>query len=270
MSKQPIVLDIYNFIDLIAPFDTAESWDNVGLLIGSTYSSAGKVLLALDITEEVVNEAIEGHYNLIVTHHPIIFSGIQAITFEDRQGCLLLKLIQHKISVVAAHTNIDRSYDYGINRVIADLFQLQEVQPLNAIHRFGMFGILPIAMSFEAFIDQTKAVFGVKTIKVANLSKDSMKTRLIRKVALSSGASSDFIVDAVASNADVYITSDLKYHEAQKVIGTDTILVDVGHFESESIFLKPLKAMLDAFATKNGFQLEVKVTVTERPIFKYL
>lgn len=273
MSKQPIVLDIYNFIDDIAPFETAESWDNVGLIIGSTYASASKVLLALDITEEVVDEAIDGQFNLIVTHHPFIFSGIQAITFEDKQGRLLLKLIQHNISVIAAHTNLDQSLKYGINRMIADYYQLHEVKPLSNMHRFGVFGKLPVSLTFDAFCDQTKAIFGINTLKIVNASKYEKRSdidRQIQVVALSSGASSDFIGDALSVEADVYITSDIKYHEAQKVIGTEMLLIDVGHFESESIFMKPFKTMLDAYADEKGFKLDIHVTQTEKPIFIYL
>ena len=273
MSKQPIVLDIYNFINDIAPFETAESWDNVGLIIGSTYASASKVLLALDITEEVVEEAIDGQFNLIMTHHPFIFSGIHAITFEDRQGRLLLKLIQQNISVIAAHTNLDQSFKYGINRMIADNYQLKEVKPLSNLHRFGIFGKLPVPLTFDALCDLTKSIFGVKTLKVVNAPKSENRNdinRQIQVLALSSGASSDFIGDALSVKADVYITSDIKYHEAQKVIGTEMLLIDVGHFESESIFMKPFKAMLDAFASEKGYKLDVQVTQTEKPIFKYL
>jgi dinuclear metal center YbgI/SA1388 family protein len=270
MSKQPIVLDLYNFIDQIAPFETAESWDNVGLLIGSTYASASKVLLALDITEEVVDEAIDGAFNLIISHHPFIFNGLKAITFEDRQGRFLLKLIEHKISVIAAHTNLDRSFDYGINRSIADYYQLQDIKPLNALHRFGIYGKLPVPMTVDAFYKHTKELFGIEILKVVNHTENDQPTESVQMVALSSGASSDFISDALTVNADVYITSDLKYHESQKVIGTKLILIDVGHFESESIYMKPFKSLLDAFAAEKGYKLDVHVTRTEKPIFKYI
>lgn len=272
MPKQPNVNDIYNFIDQIAPFETAEIWDNVGLLIGSANATATKVLLALDITEEVVEEAIEGHYNLIITHHPIIFTGVKSITYEDRLGSMLIKLIQHKVSVIAAHTNIDRSFEFGINRTIAEHYDLQSIRPLNAVHQFGIVGELPIEMPFDVFIEQTKAIFDIQSVKVSNtLSGENLSaTKMIRTVALSSGASSDFISDALTVEADVFITADLKYHEAQAVIGTRLILVDVGHFESESIFLKRFKTMLDAYAIDSAFHLVVDVTESEKPVFQYL
>ncbi len=128
-------------------------------------------------------------------------------------------------------------------------------------------------MTFDAFCDQTKAIFGINTLKVVNASKYEKPSdidRQIQVVALSSGASSDFIGDALSVEADVYITSDIKYHEAQKVIGTEMLLIDVGHFESESIFMKPFKAMLDAYADEKGFKLDIHVTQTEKPIFIYL
>lgn len=273
MSKQPIVQDIYNFINGIAPFETAESWDNVGLMVGSVYASASKTLLALDITEEVVEEAIDGQFNLIVTHHPFIFSGLKSITFEDRQGRLLLKLIQHNISVISVHTNLDKSLEHGINRMIATAYQLQDVEPLSDLHQFGVFGKLPVSLTFDAFCDHTKEIFGIKTLKVVNAPKSEMQienTRHFKMIALSSGASSDFIGDALAVKADVYMTSDIKYHEAQNVVGTEMLLIDVGHFESESIFMKPFKAMLDTFAAEKGYKLDVHVTQTEKPIFEYI
>ena len=269
MLKQPTVNDIYKYIDQIAPFETAETWDNVGLLLGSAYSTVNKVLLALDITEEVVAEAIEGDFNMVITHHPIIFIGLKSITTDDRLGSMLSKLIQHKISVIAAHTNIDRSFEFGINRIIANHFQLQMIEPLNAIHRFGLVGVLPEKIPFETFINQTKLIFNINTVKVANKEPNKV-TKMIQTIALSSGASSDFIEDAIAAKADVYITSDLKYHEAQTVLNTRLILVDVGHYESEHIFLEPFKLMLDTFAKEQSFQLIVQVASTERPIFNYL
>ncbi len=270
MTQHPMVRvqDIYNFIDLIAPFETAESWDNVGLLIGNFYAPAEKVLLSLDITEEVVAEAIEGDFDLIVTHHPIIFTGIKSITTEDRIGRLLLKLIQHKISVIAAHTNLDRSFEYGINHTIAERYHLQSIEPLNALHKFGIIGELSEDLPIEDFIQRTKSIFGIHSVKLANIDTER-STRMLHTVAISSGASSDFIEDALAMKADIFITADLKYHEAQTAIGTGLILVDVGHFESESIFLKPFKAMLDTFAIERALKLMVQVTESEKPIFKY-
>jgi len=269
MSKQPQVKAIYDFIDHIAPFETAESWDNVGLLVGSDFATVNKVLLALDITEAVVDEAIEGDFNLIITHHPIIFNGIQKITYEDRKGGLLLKLIQHKISVIAAHTNLDRSFEFGINQTIANLYPLVNLKPLNAFHQFGVVGDLLKAETFDTFIEKTKALFGIQIVKVANF-KTTKEPRFIQTIALSSGASSDFIVDALSVKADVYITSDLKYHEAQTVIGTDLILVDIGHFESERIYMKPFKKLLEAYASEHALHFIVKVTENETPIFVYL
>ncbi len=232
MTQQSMVRvqDIYKFIDLIAPFETAESWDNVGLLIGDYYAPAEKILLALDLTEEVVTEAIEGKFELIVTHHPIIFTGVKTITTEDRIGRLLLKLIQHKISVIAAHTNIDRSFEFGINHTIAEHYHLQSKEPLNALHKFGIIGELSEDLSIKDFIQRTKSIFEINCIKLANIDTERY-TRMIHTVAISSGASSDFIEDAIAMNADIFITADLKYHEAQTVIGTELILVDVGHLK---------------------------------------
>lgn len=260
------VSNILEYIDKIAPFRTAESWDNTGLLIGNSNQSISRILLALDITDEVIYEAIEKNVQLIITHHPIIFGGIKSVTTNDRVGALVLRLIENKISVIAAHTNLDRSFEYGINRHIANLYGLKNIQTLSDSHDFGILGRFENPVSIAQFTKLTKEVFQTSIIKFANHKGDAT----IRKVAISSGASSDYIGDALTVDADVFITSDLKYHEAQNVIGTKLILVDVGHFESEFLYLSRFIELLKYAVLSDDKTLEIIVTETEKPIFKYL
>jgi len=277
------VKTIYDYIDSIAPFESASGWDNVGLLLGNYDSNVEKILLALDITEEVVDEAVIGQYNLIVTHHPLIFSGIKEINNTSRAGRMILKLIEHKISVIAAHTNLDRSYPFGINRYICELYGLNNLKVLNEEEGFGLVGTFDNPISFDDFIIKTKLLFDIDIVKIANLDHrtyhyyqsnteqiNEVFSQEIKKVAISSGASSDFIKDALRCSSDVFITSDIKYHEAQSVISTSLILVDVGHFESEFIYLNRLKSLLDAKLNHTNTPIVIKVTDTEMPVFRYL
>lgn len=256
---------ILMMIDRLAPFKTAESWDNVGLLVGDQNATVNGILLALDVTEEVITEALLGPYNLIITHHPIIFGGIKSVTTSDRTGRLLLKLIENGVSVIAAHTNWDRSFEYGINRHIANLYGLKDVKMLNEDHGFGIIGSFDTPISIEAFSGKSKAIFKTDYIKFSNLHP-----RPIKNVSISSGASSDFISDAIRSGADLYVTADLKYHEAQSVIGTALTLVDVGHFESEFLYLERFKDLLEESLSGENLHMPICVTKAEKPVFQYL
>lgn len=263
------VKTIYDHIDSIAPFDSAEKWDNSGLLIGNFDTEVDKILLALDVTEEVVDEAVSGAFQLIVTHHPIIFTGIKDITASTRSGRLILKLNEHKISVIAAHTNLDRSFSFGINRYIGDLYGLKNLSVLNRDEGFGVVGIFDEPVNFQAFIRMTKSIFDIEFVKIANANQHiNNEACTIHKLAISSGASSDFIKDAIDSDADVFVTSDLKYHEAQSVLSTKLMLADVGHFESEFVFMNRLKDLIEDRLNHSAASVLVKVSQFERPLFK--
>lgn len=255
------VESIFNTIDQITPFSTADDWDNSGLLVGDPKKVVKKVLLSLDVTDEVVNEAIINGYDLIISHHPLIFKGLKKLVSTVSPSNNIIKLIKSDISIISAHTNLDLSYEYGINRFLADQYALEKIVKLNDEHGYGIIGTFHNDMSTEAFIKMTKKIFNIETVKCANL-----KAKAIKNIAICSGASSDFIGDVIRLNVDAYITSDIKYHEAQTVLGTDVALIDVGHFESEFVYLKFLSQLL----SKRIENVEFNVTLTEKPIFSYL
>ncbi|HAS74477.1 MAG TPA: Nif3-like dinuclear metal center hexameric protein, partial [Clostridiales bacterium UBA8960] len=239
---------------------------NTGLLVGKKNREVKNILLSLDVTEEVLNEAIEKKIDLLITHHPIIFSGIKTITTDDRLGKLLLKSIENGISIIAAHTNLDHSFEYGINRHISDLYGLKNVEILCDHDGFGIIGDLETPLNLHDLTRKTKDVFRADTIKYANLIENITFSR----IAISSGASSDYIEDAIHKQADAFVTSDIKYHEAQKVLGTNMAIVDVGHFESEFLFLNPFKALLTSKLQSAPHTINIYVTESEKPIFKYI
>lgn len=260
------VRTFYDTINNFAPFNTADSWDNSGLLIGSMDHAVSNVLIALDITEEVVEEAIQNNCQLIITHHPIIFTGVMSITEHNYVGKLLHRIIQNKIAVIAAHTNIDRSTTHGINLFLADAYQLVDRMSLNDAHGYGIVGKLSAPLSLDSLITLTKSIFNIDVIKVSNYQ--ITKTKDISKLAICSGASADFIEDALSHSADIYITSDIKYHEAQKILGSNLILFDIGHFESEFIYLKTLRLHLLEHLIEGD--ISIKISETEKPMFRYI
>jgi dinuclear metal center YbgI/SA1388 family protein len=262
---------ILKIIDQIAPFETADSWDNVGLLVGNENQVVNRILIALDISEEVIKEAIEEGFDLIITHHPIIFSPLRKITTGDRVGKILIEAIQNDIAIIAAHTNLDKVFSSGINRYLADsliMGQLQILIPegVHSDYGHGIVGTLENSMAFDDFILRVKNVFQIDHVRVSNVTKD----KKVRKVVVASGASSDFIGSVLLTQADVFITSDLKYHECQNVIGTNLTLVDVGHFESESVYLEHFKALIDQWISDKNYDVFTKVSEMEQPIFKHL
>ncbi|GAB6109521.1 Nif3-like dinuclear metal center hexameric protein [Fusibacter bizertensis] len=257
------VKTFYDIIDQFAPFDTADSWDNSGLIIGSMNSIVSSVLVALDITLEVVEEAIQNNCQLIITHHPIIFTGVMSITEHNYVGKLLQNIIQNNIAVIAAHTNLDLSPTHGINLFLSKEYHLLDCVTLNNAHGYGIVGNLSSPTPIDSILQLTKSIFRIDTIKVSNY-----QVKDITKIAICSGASADFIEDALASSSDLYITSDIKYHEAQKILGSNLILFDVGHFESESIILETFR--LHLMECLSDQEIEIRVSTTEKPMFKYL
>lgn len=263
------VKNVWDVIHSFAPFDTAESWDNSGLLIGSFLQPVTRILIALDVNEDVVHEAISQKYDLIIAHHPLIFSALKQINSDDRISRLTMSLIKSGISVITAHTNIDRCFEYGINKFVADKLKLSRV---SALGDYGVYGYYDKKKTLDALIIEIKSVFKLNVVKVAAYKhNDTDHPHWVEKIAFSSGASMDFLEQALAENVDVFITSDVKYHEAQQVIGFNCTIIDVGHYESESVYLPYFRDIIIErllHITKED-SFYVHVSSDERPLFSY-
>lgn len=253
---------IYKMIDKIAPFSSQDSWDNSGLLIGSQNKIVNRVLLALDITEDVVEEAVNGGYDLVITHHPLIFKGLKQITEDTRIGRLITTLIRHDIALISAHTNIDLSFDYGTSRYISNLYGLEHVKPLNELG-YGVVGDFSECMNFDTFILKTKEIFNTNFLRVG---PKGCEKKQVKTLAICSGSASEYIRDAITNQVDVYITSDLKYHEYQIAIGSNALLVDVGHYESETIYLDFLMTYLTNLSEEKNYDVIFHSSKKEFPI----
>ena len=227
------IATIIEFLDAELHPEYQEDYDNAGFLLGNPEAECNGVLVAVDVTDAVIEEAREKGANLIVTHHPMIFGGVKRITPKDATGRHIIKLIKNDMAVYAAHTNLDNLKD-GVNGILAQVLGLTECHILRQMAGqpspevgAGMVGSLPYPMPTQAFLEQVKVCLGLPMLRVSDIASPA-----VSRVAICGGAGSFLIGDAIRQNADIYLTGDMKYHDFQRAEGRIT-LVDIGHFESE-------------------------------------
>lgn len=234
---------VINALEEFAPLSLQESWDNAGLIVGSPLNNVTKALLTLDVTEEVVEEAIACGADIIISHHPLIFSGLKKITGRSYIERALMKAIANNILIYASHTNID-SAEGGVSYKMGEKIGLEHMRPLMP-SGLGVVGELNTPKTVTQFVSLLKKSFDAPVVRYTELD------RKICKVALCGGAGAEFIENALAAGADAYVSGDFKYHDffkAEKQIA----LIDIGHFESErytlEIFYDILSKKLPNFA----------------------
>ncbi len=229
------VSEILSYITDVAPLQWQESYDNSGLLIGDGNALVDKALLTIDVTEKVIDEAIDNSFHLIISHHPLIFKGLKNILTDTTMGRIISKAIKNDISIAAMHTNLDNSY-LGVNKVLADVIGLTDLKILrpnvcndSAVAQVGsgMIGRLKNEMSECEFLKMIKEKLGVGALRHSELIGENIST-----VALCGGAGAFLINDAKHYGADAYITADVKYHDFFDA-DNELLIVDAGHFETE-------------------------------------
>ena len=231
-------IEIIRFFEEKYPTDLAYDWDNVGLQVGSLNTKAKRVLITLDVTKNVVKEAIKEDVGLIISHHPLMFKPIKNILFDAPNGWMLKHLIQKNIAVYAAHTNFDQA-EGGMNDILGNAIGIKSPKLLDEIDNIGRFGAVE-EQSLDDFIKHLKNVFLLDTVKVIR----NKKNQIIRNVGISGGSGSHHMYAAKKRNCDVYITGDITYHTALDAKSLGMTLIDVGH-HVEVIFIKAVKAMLE-------------------------
>ncbi len=357
--------NLAKLIEAQFPKELAESWDNVGFLVGSPNGRVEKVMMALELTPEVVEEAVEKNVDLICVHHPIIFKPMREITDETEVGQMIKTLMQHRMTVYAAHTNLDAG-EGGTGAYFAEMLELERCEPLSvtsstsyvklvvftpvdhteliadvigkagggeignyeACHFYseGMGGFKPIegaepyvgkidemtrvkehrlemivpksqakhvvtemlkvhpyempaydlipldniieqygvgvvgyldeSQSFEDMVDNVKDLLDIEYVRAVKTTDHP-----IRKVAVCPGAGTEYILEAAAHGCDVFITGDLKYHEAQLARSLRLSVIDAGHYETERPFMVEWARILREACDHKGY--EVKIIVSE-------
>lgn len=237
MSRQ--CSEIVLFLNQIYSPDLKEAYDNVGLLLGDTSTCVEKVMVCLDITEEVIQEAVNAHCIMIISHHPILFNGIKSIPYDRKPASGLVRIIREGLQIFALHTNFDNA-QAGMNDLLAQKLGLSSIEPLCG--NTGRFGELPQEMSLKQFGTYVKGRLMADAVKVAG-----NPDRKIRRVGVVGGAGADFIQAAVEQQCDVYITGDLKHHEALDALDKGIALIDASHYFTEKIFIEHIVGILNQF-----------------------
>ncbi len=220
----------------------AMSWDNVGLLAGRFEKDVKKIYVALDATDEVVDQAIEAGADMLVTHHPLIMSGLNRITNDNFIGKRLIKLIRHDISYYAMHTNYDVR---GMAELASDKMKLKNAEILEVTgvsevpEGIGRIADLQESMTLRRYCELVKEVFSLENVRVfGDLN------RMVSRVAICPGSGKSFIKTAVLKGADVYVTGDIGHHDGIDAVAQNLAIIDAGHYGIEHIFVKDMEEYL--------------------------
>ena len=220
-----IVNDIYAFLNEIAPVRYQMDFDNAGFLVGDGVTAVKKALLALDITDDVIAEAVELRAQLIVSHHPLIFTPLRHATTDDLAGRKVLVLARHGISAICMHTNLDAA-EGGVNDCLAQKLGLSGTIPLNE-EKIGRIGTLSCEIPLEQFLHDVVKSLGCRGLRYRSGG------RPVRRVAVGGGACGEYIPQALAQGCDTFVTSDLRYNDFLDTQGLN--LIDAGHFPTEDV-----------------------------------
>ena len=242
------IRELIEKLDEKYPFELQEEWDNSGLQIGNPDKKLKGVVISLDLEEESVNMAIENDVNLIITHHPYLFSPTNSIDFRDSFYNRLQKCIKNDITVYAFHTNLDIA-EGGVNDNLANILGLKDIKNLEIGKELGLgrYGKIKKtkASDFLRFVKGKLAAENI--IAYGNLERE------IETIALCGGAGSSLIEDAISLSCDLMITGDVKYHEAMDMSNKGIIIADVGHFASENHIIYELQAEVEELIGKEVY-----------------
>lgn len=227
---------IYEFLDSIAPFSTQLDFDNAGFLVGDPEAEFKGGVVALDVTSDAIEYALSLGANLIVTHHPVIFDPLRAVTADS----LVYKLVKNGISVISAHTNLDMA-EGGINDTLCEMLGLENIA-----------GVIPAGDCFEARVGEldeelTSDEFG--NLLSETFSGTGIKyvcgRKNIKKVGVCSGSGGSLLQDMAADGVDAFVTADVKHNVFLEAAEAGISLYDCGHYATEDVIVKPLAERLN-------------------------
>ena len=254
-------------IDLLYPTSLAEDWDQVGLHFGHPKNTIEKVMVALDMRPQVVEEAVERGVDTLVLHHPPIFKAVERFNMEDPQIRMYAQAIKADLNVFAMHTNFDRA-EMGMNDLLAQKLSLQDIQPLSydqvGFPNLARIGSLAQAMDRETLIAHVKRSFNRSNLKI--IERDPKP--FYQEIAVIGGSGSSMMDEIALSGADVFITGDITYHSGHDLYELDLMTIDAGHY-IESAFSTFVSQKLQTLVEAQEWDLEIVVSEVSTDPFEY-
>ena len=251
------VIEIENALYELAPRECAQDWDNVGLLVGRPRNEVRRALVSLDITEEVIAEAVQWKADLIVSHHPVIFHGQKSVTDRDPVGRRVLELAENGIAAICMHTNLDCA-EGGVNDVLAQALGIRIPERFTG-EGVGRCGWREEPMALPEFVRFVCQVLGCNGVRYAGAGKP------VHRVAVGGGACGEFEDAAIYAGCDTFVTSDLSYHQFVDAKAKGINLIDAGHFPTEDLVCGKVIACL----TKLFPNLQVQKSASHREAIQY-
>lgn len=251
------VSDILAMFQKEAPFYTKLDFDNIGLLVGFRDAQVHRVLAALDITDAVIEEAADMRADLIVSHHPLLFQPLKAVTDDDLKGRKVIRLIRNGISAICLHTNMDTA-DGGVNDClmkalggkVTGLLAPHGVHPDGRAYGISRLGTLPEALPLQAFLEKIKSELQVNGLRYVDSGKP------VQRLACCGGAGGSEMRAAFEAGCDTYVTADLKYDHFLEAKELGLNLIDADHFCTENVVVPHFAELLT-----NAFpELEVHIS----------
>lgn len=258
MSKIPNGFEVIQLFEQFSPKHLALEGDKIGLQVGTLNKPIKNVMIALDILENVIEEAINKNVDLIIAHHPPIFRPLKAIQTDTAAGRIIEKCIKHDIAIYAAHTNLDVAVG-GVNDLLADALELNDVDVLSPSYEdiegnvlgLGRIGKLAEEMTLDQFAEHVKNKLEVEHLRIVGKPSDKVK-----KVAVLGGDGNKYISEAKFKGADVLVTGDMYYHVAHDAMMMGLNIVDPGH-NVEKVMKKGVANVLDKIFAEKKYNVTV-------------
>lgn len=245
MSKLPswqTVASVIAGAEKLWPTQLADEWDRPGLVLGDLTKRVAKVLLSVDITDEVIEDAIDGEYDMIISHHPYLLKGATTLAENTGKGLSIARAVRAGLAIFAAHTNADVT-ETGVSATLAKALELKDIHPLVGDNKKVGHGRIGKTNRPTNLIDLARRVASVLPATAGGVRVAGDSNQVINSVALCAGAGDAFLGAALGLQVDVYITSDLRHHPAidslenSRAIGKSMALIDISHWAAESLWL---------------------------------
>lgn len=258
----PKLKDILVLLEDLASAKLAEPWDNPGLQVGSFSQDITKIFVSLDPTLKALKSAYNGCAQLLLTHHPLIFRPLSQLESSYYPGNVIFNAIKNGIAVVAAHTNLDSAWG-GINDILADLFELKDVETLNEVDDpgnsgLGRVGNLPEPVKLSIVIKKVKEILNAEKLRVAGDGNT-----MINRVAIVGGSGGSLISLAHKKDADLLLTGDVSHHDALEADSLGLVLIDAGHFRMEKVAFDIFANRLGSLFLERGWDTTIEVDKNE-------